>query len=79
MLAVTGLHADDNDPGWVIHRPRIHDRDFQDPGKIPTAAGAPPPATSGAVKAKSGAVSGAEGRRSFKERIRQVGCWAKAP
>jgi hypothetical protein len=31
MLAVTGLHTDDHDLGWVIHRPCTRDRDFQQP------------------------------------------------
>jgi len=36
MLAVTGLHDDDQDLGWVIHRPRTRDRDFQDPRQDPS-------------------------------------------
>jgi hypothetical protein len=31
LLAVTGLHSDDHDLGWVIHRPRTRDRDLQHP------------------------------------------------
>jgi hypothetical protein len=35
MLAVTGLHTDDNDLAWVIHRPRTRDRDLQNPRQDP--------------------------------------------
>ena len=36
MLAVTGLHTDDRDLGWVIHRPRNRDRDLQNPRQDPS-------------------------------------------
>jgi len=35
MLAVTGLHTDYRDLGWVIHRPRTRDRDLQNPRQDP--------------------------------------------
>jgi molybdopterin/thiamine biosynthesis adenylyltransferase len=35
MVAVTGLHTDDQDMGWVIHRPRTRDRDLQHPRQDP--------------------------------------------
>jgi hypothetical protein len=35
MLAATGLHTEGQVLGWVIHRPRIRDRDLQDPRQDP--------------------------------------------
>jgi len=35
MLAVTGLHDDDHDLAWAIHRPRTRERDFQNPRQDP--------------------------------------------
>jgi molybdopterin/thiamine biosynthesis adenylyltransferase len=35
MLAVTGLHRDDDDFGWVIHRPRTRERDLLTPRQNP--------------------------------------------
>jgi hypothetical protein len=35
MLAITGLHTEDNDLSWVIHRPRTRDRDLQDQRQDP--------------------------------------------
>jgi len=35
MLAVTGLHTDNYDLGWVIYRPRTRDRDPQNPRQDP--------------------------------------------
>jgi hypothetical protein len=35
MLAVTGLHTDDHDLGWILHRPRTRDRVLQHPRQDP--------------------------------------------